>query len=87
MKSVYTWHSRVLRSLNLCLTGLGQLSWSLHQPAPSLVDRLATGDWTGEVVEAEGDLEGVILSGVVFSVEIVLSAELDRDGLGGRGHG
>ena len=36
----------------------------------------------GEVVEAEGDLEGVIFSGVVFSVEIVLSAELDRDGLG-----
>ena len=44
---------------------------------------MATGDGTGEAVEAAGGLVAVIISGVVFSVEIVLSAELDKDGLGG----
>ena len=34
-------------------------------------------------MEAEGGLVGVTISGVAFTVEIVLSAELDKDGLGG----
>ena len=42
---------------------------------------MATGDRRGEAVEAAGGLVGVIISGVVFSVEIVLSAELDKEGL------
>ena len=57
------------------------MSWSFDQPAPSLLMRLTTGDWSGEVAEVEGDLGGVSFTGV-FSVEMVLSAELGVVGLG-----
>ena len=34
-------------------------------------------------MESAGGLVGMVISGVIFSVEIVLSAELDKEGLGG----
>ena len=67
-----------LRSLNLCLRGFGRLSWSVAQPAPSLLlERLEIGDLFGEIsVGACG------LVGVSFPVDIVLSAESGVVGLG-----